>query len=516
MLPQQCALLLAITAAIAWLGIDPGSAVRHVYLAPALWAAWTSGARGGAVIGLVSGLLQAPMVLPAIERVGLTSGIVDALLSLVFPLALGWAVGRLVDQARERAWRLQGVLALQQALNSEASMEARLRHAAERIRHSLGAERVGLVVGAGADDRVVASVPDGAVFEPASAAGRTLVTGEPITVADLPSDPRVGSGPVEPTPTRGLVLPLDAGAGVLGVLALQWRGDWPPAARAAAEEAAMHLALGIENVRLTLRQRRFAAELEAKVAAATERLRDLDRAKTEFISVVAHELRTPLTALQGFSELLLERSLPAERTTRFLRHIHGEAERLGRIVAELLDVSRIEAGRGPLLNPEPVEIGPLIERNVELFAAEHRGHRFEWRVVPEAGTLLADRDAVDRMLKNLLSNAIKYSPHGGRILIGVRPALDGPGLIELSVEDDGVGIPAEHLSRIWDRYVRVPNPETVSARGLGLGLCLVRALAEAHGGGVDVESLPGKGSRFRLLLPAPVPQFLANFPDSSR
>jgi len=119
------------------------------------------------------------------------------------------------------------------------------------------------------------------------------------------------------------------------------------------------------------------------------------------------------------------------------------------------------------------------------------------------------------MLKNLLSNAVKYSPRGGRVVIAAGPVGDEPDMLQLSVEDDGVGIPANELPRIFDRYVRVANPETASARGLGLGLCLVKALAEAHGGSVDVESVPGKGSKFRLVLPQAGAQFLANFPHSS-
>ena len=143
----------------------------------------------------------------------------------------------------------------------------------------------------------------------------------------------------------------------------------------------------------------------------------------------------------------------------------------------------------------------LLERNVELFAAQYRGHRFQWTPCPGAPALHADRDAVDRMLKNLISNAVKYSPSGGRVSLTAGPADDRAGMLELAVEDDGVGIPARDLSRIFDKYVRISSPETATVRGLGLGLTLVRALAEAHGGCVEVESLPGKGSKFRVLLP---------------
>ena len=503
MLLPQGALLAAIALAVAYVGAEPGSILRHLYVIPTLWAALAGGRTGGAAIGLLAGLLQAPVVLPAVERLGFTSQTVDGLVSLATPVAIGWAVGRLVDQARERAHRLRAVLEVQQALSHEAPLEARLSLAAERIRASLGATRVGLVLGSVTGDRLVAGGPGPMALDERSAASWTLSTAQAVEASDLSTDPRFGqAGCPAPRPVRGLTLALDGGSGPLGVLAVERLGELPAGIRVAAEEIARHLALGIENVRLTLRQRRFTGELEDKVAAATVRLRELDQAKTEFLSVVAHELRTPLTALQGFSELLIERSLPPERTARFLRHIHGEAERLGRIVTELLDLSRIEAGRGLDLKHEVVDLAELVERNIDLFATEHRGHRFEWELPAALPSLLADPDAIDRMLKNLLSNAVKYSPRGGRVAVAARPALDRPGMLELSVEDDGVGISAKDLPRIFDRYVRVPNPETAAARGLGLGLCMVQALAEAHGGSVEVESLPGKGSRFRLLLPS--------------
>lgn len=179
--------------------------------------------------------------------------------------------------------------------------------------------------------------------------------------------------------------------------------------------------------------------------------------------------------------------------------MRGEAQRLGRIVADLLDLSRIEAGRALELRRERLDLVELVERNVEIFASQHPRHRFEGQVASELPPVWADRDALDRMLKNLLSNAVKYSPRGGRVRVAA--SVDRPGRVELVVEDDGVGIAAEALPRIFDRYVRIPHPETAAAKGLGLGLHLVRSLAEAHGGAVEVESLPGKGSRFRVLLP---------------
>jgi len=494
--------LAAVATGIAIEGTSQPSALRHLYLVPTVWAALTTGARGGALTGLIAGFLQAPLALPAIERMGLSPQSVDGLVSMVTPLALGCVVGQLVDQSRARAVRLQAGLGLQRSLSRDISLEQRIGLAAEQAKAALGAESVAIVVGQEGEAPLVASAPAGLPFAEQSVVGWALRVGRTIVFEDLYRDPRLTSGRLAgPIPVRGLVLPLDAGAGPVGVLAVERVGELQAAARVAAQEMALHLALAVENARLTLRQRRFTEELEEKVTAATARLRELDQAKTEFVSVVAHELRTPLTALQGFTELLLSRAVAPERAARFLRHLHDEAQRLGRIVSELLDLSRIESGRSLEITRGPVDLNELVGQNVELFAAQHRCHRFQWTPFAGAGTLSADRDAVDRILKNLISNAVKYSPGGGRVSIAVGPVVDRPGMIELSVEDDGVGIPARHLSRIFDKYVRVPDRTTTTVRGLGLGLALVRALAEAHGGSVEVESLPGKGSTFRVLLP---------------
>jgi signal transduction histidine kinase len=497
----QLLVLALVAAAVASTG-EASSALRHLYLVPVLWAALRSGSAAGGLMGLLAGLLHAPLALAAVERWGLESRTVEGLVALGMPLVFGWVVGRLAEQSRSRGARLEAVLDMQRALRHDAPLEARMAEAAARMREALGVERVGLVIAHGSGEAVWASAPPGAAFDPRSAAGWTLAHGGPVEAEDLARDPRfpevVGG---DSTPRRALVLPLDPGSGPIGALALERAGDLPAATRAAAREMAVHMALAVENAQMLLRQQRFAQELEEKVAAATARLTGIDRAKSEFLAVVSHELRTPLTALVGFSELLLTRDTPPERVRRWLGHLHAEAARLGRMVADLLDLARIEAGRPVELRLESLALDELVERNLEQFAALHAGHRFRWAPCRQGLTLAADRDALDRMLKNLLSNAVKYSPDGGVVEVLAGPSAEHPGMVELVVEDSGIGIPPAEIGRIFEKYVRVAHPATRGVSGLGLGLSLVRALAEAHGGRVEVESLPGKGSRFRLVLP---------------
>jgi signal transduction histidine kinase len=494
-------LLLAITAAMAWQGGVPMSPLRHLYLLPVAWAALRGGARAGGLLGLMAAFFQVPLLLPAIERAGLTGAAVEGLVSLALPPAVGVIAGLLRDESRARARRLEALIEIEQCLARADPLPERLDAAAAVVRRALRAARVGVLVGTSASGPSLGSAPPGATLAAGSAADWSLTTGRSVRSSDLATDGRFTlAGAPAPTPLRGLVLPMDAGAGPVGVLALEWRGEVAAGTDAAAAEIALHLALGVENARLTLRQRRFADELEDKVTAATRRLREIDRAKSEFLSVVSHELRTPLTALEGFAELLLTRTVPPERAARFLHHIHVEARRLGRIVAELLDLSRLEVGVAPDLKREPIQLAAHVERQLELFAGAHPAHRFSWKVDGALPALRADRDALDRVLQNLLSNAVKYSPRGGEIRVAARPAADG--FVELRVEDEGVGIPAAEIPRIFDRYVRIANQETASVRGLGLGLSLVQALVEAHGGRIEVESEPGRGSVFRVVLPA--------------
>lgn len=495
-----------ITAGLAWTDAGPASGLRHLYVLPTLWAALRFGSLGGGGGGLLAALLYAPFVLPAIERGGLTAETVEGLISLGFFLFVGSVTGPLARRAREQAARYHLLLALHHTLTRGGGLAHLLGEAAGQLKAALKARAVAIVVVPyGSEATVVTRGGEESgrgSLEASSAVRWVLREGRSLFVRDLGGDPRFGAASLTAAPPRRLFLvPLSAREGCIGVLAVERQGEVSRELRATVETLGLQLALGIENARLADRQRRFAEELEEKVEAATERLRELDRAKSDFVSIVSHELRTPLTSIQGFSELLLTRPMPAESARRCLDCIHREAERLGRIVTDLLDLSRIETARGDTLRLAPLALGALIDANVELFNSQSETHVIE-REVPDAlPPVLADHDALDRVLKNLLSNAIKYSPGGGVVRIQAGVAAENAERVELTVEDQGIGIPAEALPWIFEKYSRVPHPETGHVRGLGLGLALVKSLVEAQRGQVRVESEVGAGSRFTISLP---------------
>lgn len=500
----------AVTAALVATGGGPASVLRHLYVLPTLWAALRFDVLGGGGGGLLAALLYAPFVLPAIERGGLTAETLEGLISLGLFLFVGGVAGPLARRARHEAARYRLLLTLHPALTGDGTLVHLLGEAADLLTAALEARAVAVVLVTHGCKPVVVTRGEGAgercAFDPDSAAGWALREGRSLFVRDVESDLRFGTPlPAAAPPRRLLVVPLLTGEGPIGALAVERRGEFRRELRATVETLGLQLALGIENARLAERQRRFADELEQKIATATHRLRELDRAKSEFVSIVSHELRTPLTSIQGFSELLLTRPISPEDARRCLAAIHREAERLGRIVTDLLDLSRIERGCEDALRPAPLALGPLIDANVHLFRSQSDAHRIERDVADALPAVLADHDALDRVLKNLLSNAIKYSPAGGVVRVLAAVSAEDRERIELAVEDQGIGIPGEALPRIFEKYARVPQPETGHVRGLGLGLALVKSLVEAQGGRVRVESTVGAGSRFIVSLPVAPP-----------
>ena len=233
-------------------------------------------------------------------------------------------------------------------------------------------------------------------------------------------------------------------------------------------------------------------------------LRNIERMKTEFVSTVAHELRTPLTSIKGFIRTLLDDTegfYDRDTQQEFYNIIDQECDRLVRLISDMLNVSRIEAGRPLQLNWQPVDLPTLIEK---VLAAQRattiftERHGLEAEIVGELPTVTADPDKVDQILTNLVSNAIKYSPEGGTIKL--RAWLDGDH-VSVSITDCGIGIPKEHLGKLFTRFHRVDTGDTRKAGGTGIGLYLVKHLVETHGGKITVDSEVGQGSTFTFTLP---------------
>ncbi len=225
-------------------------------------------------------------------------------------------------------------------------------------------------------------------------------------------------------------------------------------------------------------------------------MRRLEKAKSEYVSMVAHEIRTPLTSIQGFSEMAASPDVAPEKKHEYYRIIYQESERLSRLVTNLLSLSRIEAGLE--LNREPVNVPELIAGEMEFFRTQTDAHRLEYVGSPDIPPVHADPERLRQVLQNLLSNAIKYSPGGGRV--EVRTGLEGR-YVTISVRDEGIGIPPEELPRIFDRFIRVERDEATGISGTGLGLTIVKHLVELHGGKITARSEPGKGSTFTVYLP---------------
>jgi signal transduction histidine kinase len=224
------------------------------------------------------------------------------------------------------------------------------------------------------------------------------------------------------------------------------------------------------------------------------------RLKAEFVANVSHDLKTPLSLIRVFGETL-EMGRVSDEATRheYYRVITRESERLSRLIENVLDFSRIEGGRRTYaLVPASVE--PLVRDTVESFAwvLAQEGFKVDVAIRPDLPEVPMDADAVGQALANLIDNAIKYSE--ARKVLTLEAALRDGGLT-LTVGDEGIGIPREEQERIFDKFYRVGRSETQGRRGSGVGLALVRHVAEAHGGRVSVHSRPGEGSRFTLWLP---------------
>lgn len=236
------------------------------------------------------------------------------------------------------------------------------------------------------------------------------------------------------------------------------------------------------------------------VAHDVTELRRLERMRREFVSNVSHELKTPLTSIQAFTETLLDGAIDDPENNRgFLEQILTQAERLQTLILDMLRLARIESD-SDAFEIQGVPLAPLIRECVAAHrpVADQAQVRLTADQVEPDLTVLADPDGVRTILNNLVRNAISYTPPGGEVEVC---ALGSGDRAEIVVEDTGVGIPREHLLRIFERFYRVDKARSRAAGGTGLGLAIVKHLVEVFQGGVEVSSEVGKGSRFVVQLP---------------
>lgn len=231
-------------------------------------------------------------------------------------------------------------------------------------------------------------------------------------------------------------------------------------------------------------------------------LKKLEQIRREFVANVSHELKTPLTAIQSAVEALLGGALSdREHGRAFVEAVRQESLRLQRLVEDLLALAQLEAvpagGRR-----QPLQLRSFLEQQLARFrrVAETAQVRLRLSLEEAPDSIPADRTQLAQAVGNLLDNAIQYNRPGGEVILRAAPDPDG-GTVRIEVEDTGIGIPAEDLPRVFERFYRIDKARSRRTGGTGLGLSIVKHVAEAHGGSVRAESALGQGSRFTLILP---------------
>jgi signal transduction histidine kinase len=325
----------------------------------------------------------------------------------------------------------------------------------------------------------------------AAATATPVVAGGDLPPPSHPGDPdgiaalQLRSILAVPIVSRGVVRGVLASASTLGPLL----GERDARLAAAIAERA---GAALENATLW-------ADLQLQVA----REQQAQRIKDDFLSIVSHELRTPLTSIQGYSQLLearLRDSAAGTKAMSQMRVIRSQVSRMRRLVEDLLDVSRIDRRGGVSIEPEALD---LAEEVRDAAARTEREHPERTVTVELPGSLPieADRDRIGQVLTNLLDNAVKYSPEGGPLVVRARPRRNG---VELTVSDTGVGIPAEQVDHVFERFFQAEgNTGGRHFGGLGLGLYITRAIVEAHGGEIRAEPNreADRGTVIRIQLP---------------
>jgi signal transduction histidine kinase len=379
---------------------------------------------------------------------------------------------------------------------SDALFAHLARHSAEMLK----AER-GLVLLYDSERRLLVGQPPGFGLRPEETHRlRWKVDGEaasrwhfrrngPLLSNKAQADTRLLPDLVSALSLRSLmVAPITRGPKILGLLAVADRIGPSPF-----NDDDLNLLLGLAG------QATIAVEnqrLHEEIKRANERLQEYDRLKSEFVGIVAHDFRKPLMAIRGFAELVLEEpDLTLESRQEFMRTVISETEHLALLANDTLLITQIETGQMSY-NFREIDVGPFILEAVPFGLSDHS---LLMDVPPVFPRIWADPERLRQVLTNLVSNAVKYSPQGGSIVVRARER--GPQHIVVEVVDHGLGIPADQVGRLFQKFERVRSEEHMRVSGTGLGLYICRLIVEGHGGQIWVESEPGKGSTFGIVLP---------------
>ncbi len=259
-----------------------------------------------------------------------------------------------------------------------------------------------------------------------------------------------------------------------------------------------HLLVMIEDVTTVRETSDQLAEALESQRGANANLEKLDRTKTEFLSIVSHEFRTALTGIQGFSELIRDGGLEADEVRAYGGYIFNDADRINRLIGDMLDLDRMESGRMSMRAGD-VDINEVLtEAMARAGTAAASPIEFKSDLDPRLPIVVGDRDRLIQVVSNLVSNAIKYSPDGGTVTLSSRS--EG-GYALVSVTDTGLGIPPDEIGHVFERFRRVRSGAAQSIPGTGLGLTIVKQIVEMHGGKIWVESAVGHGSAFHFTVP---------------
>ncbi len=409
---------------------------------------------------------------------------------------------RRVDDARAEAEATAALLTKLQQVTEDVpptlSLQEVLHALLRRLREVLDADSAQVLLLDDAGERLVPAAAD-SLPGPETAAGAPeergltgrIAASEDGLIVSAPDAGEATGGRREEAARSVLGVPLRLDGELIGVMEVGARtpGRFTPADLDLLRRVGRRAVLAIERARLAVEQARARAEAEAA-----------NRAKDDFLAVLSHELRTPLTSMLGWVRMLRSHQLPPERSEHALEVIERNTRTQAQLINDLLDVSRIVAGKMEVAH-EPLDLGTVVVRAVDAARreAQARGIVLDVVVASGAGTVMGDATRLEQVVTNLVGNALKFTPATGRVQVRLERVA---GEVRLTVHDSGQGIAPEVLPHVFDRFRQGEGSSRRRHEGLGLGLAIVRHLVEAHGGRVAARSAgEGRGATFEVFLP---------------